>query len=248
MSNNSESNYLLELNEYRNILFNKKEGAPGRNYLKIRGLTKETAEFWNLGYCPIGFTPSIYKNNQYVQKKMHGRLIIPVFDQNGKLVTISGRKVFDTLPGPKYDMYPFAARKILFGLWQNKNEMRNQNRAAITEGQIDVITSWQQGFKIVSSSFGAHGSLDHLALLARYAKKINVLYDSDKAGFEGINAIKGLSILCDLDIEFKNPFPKGEDLDSWIKKNSSEKLIELLDKSKTSDLMEKLKKIEGRIR
>jgi len=242
-----DNNFEEEMKIYKDILFNKKEGVQGRNYLKIRGISKETADFWNLGYCPLNFTPPMYKDKPFLQKKMQGRLILPVFDQSGKVITISGRKVFQTLPGPKYDMYQFPARKILFGLWQNKEEMRKLNRAAITEGQLDVITAWQKGFKIAASSFGAHGSLDHLALLSRYVKKINVLYDADNAGFEGIKAIKELSKLCDLEIEFKNPFPRGEDLDSWIRKNSSEKLFELLDKNKISTLKDKLKNMEGKI-
>lgn len=233
------ADFELENQFYRKALFHPTVGEPGRKYLESRGINEETINFWEIGWAPMGHK---------TYRKLQGRITFPVRDHNGKMVTISGRKAFQTLPGPKYDMYPFAARKILFGLWQNKNEMRFHNRAAITEGQIDVITAWQKGFKIVSSSFGAHGSLDHLALLARYAKKINVLYDSDAAGWEGIKMIKELSALCDLNIEFKNPFPKGEDLDSWITKNSVEELIKLLDKTKVDDLADKLSKMMGRIK
>ncbi|MNC41904.1 DNA primase [compost metagenome] len=229
------SNTFVQENEfYKMALQHPVAGEPGRRYLSMRGITEETIKFWDIGYAPIG-------HKRY--RKLQGRITFPVFDHTGKIATISGRKVFDSLSGPKYDMYPFAARKILFGLWQNKNNMREMNRAAITEGQIDVITSWQKGFKIASSSFGAHGSLDHLSLLSRYAKNINVLYDSDKAGYAGIQGIKELSTLGDLNIEFKNPFPHGQDLDSWIKNHSAEELFNLLDRNEVSILKEKLLKI-----
>lgn len=248
MEKNIQNQYTKELEEYIYILFNTPEGKPGRNYLKLRGITKETAMYWKIGYCPIGYTSSI--NRQFnIKSKFQGRIIFPVFDQNGVIVTITGRKIFDTLPGPKYDMYPFPARKILFGLWQNKANIREQGRAIVTEGQLDVITAWQKGLKIVTSTFGAHGTLWHLGLLARYAKRLDILYDNDSAGFEGVEGIKKLSTLGDLDIRFQNNiFPKGEDLDSWIKNHSLEELFILLDQGKILSLKEKLKRLESRIK
>ena len=228
-------NYEKENDFYKESLFHSTVGQQGRNYLGERGINLETIKFWEIGWSPIS-------NNKYT--KLKGRITFPVRDQHGKIITISGRKAINTLSGPKYDMYPFSARKILFGLWQNKENIRKENRAAITEGQIDVITSWQHGYKIATSSFGAHGSLDQLAILSRYAKKIDVLYDSDAAGFKGIESIKSLSTLGDLDVNFKNPFPKGEDLDSWIKKNDVEKLLFLLDKEKIDELKIKLFKMK----
>lgn len=230
-----DEKYNQENDYYIRALQHKEIGEPARIYLKKRGIDERTIDYWQIGFCPIG-------NKQY--KKLQGRITFPVYNQSGKIVTISGRKIYDTLNGPKYDMYPFAARKTLFGLWQNRENIREINQAAITEGQLDVITAWQNGFKIATSSFGAHGSLDHLSILSRYAKKINVLYDADEAGFKGVEAIKSLSTLGDLEIKFNNPFPKGEDLDSWIKKHSSEELFNLLNKNEIENLQNKLAKIK----
>ena len=235
-----ESDFEKENEYYKKALLHPTIGEPGRRYLKLRGIAEETIKFWEIGYCPIG-------HKRY--KKLKGRITFPVKNQNGIIVTITGRKVFDTLPGPKYDMYPFPARKILFGLWQNKENIREQGRAIVTEGQLDVITAWQKGLKIVTSTFGAHGTLWHLGLLARYAKRLDILYDNDNAGFEGVKGIKKLSTLGDLDIRFQNNiFPKGEDLDSWIKNHSLEELFTLLDQGKMLSLKEKLKRLESRIK
>jgi DNA primase len=229
-------NYFEENEFYKYALFHKEVGEPARIYLSSRGINDETIKHWEIGYCPLG-------HKTYT--KLKGRITFPVYDQKGNIVTISGRKIFDTVNGPKYDMYPFNARKTLFGLWQNKNNIREVNRAAITEGQIDVITAWQKGFNIATSSFGAHGSLDHLALLSRYAKRIDILYDADEAGFKGIKGIKSLPTLGDLDIHFKNPFPTGHDLDSWIKDKTSDQLLSLLDKSEIDILKNKISKMGG---
>jgi DNA primase len=234
-----EANFDQENEYYKWALLHPTIGEHGRRYLQTRGITEETIKYWEIGYCPIG-------HKQY--RKLKGRITFPVRDQKGSIITISGRKVFDTLPGGKYDMYPFPARRTLFGLWQNRNDIRKLNRAAVTEGQLDVITAWQHGFRIATSTFGAHGTLWHMGILARYAKTLDILYDGDKAGWEGVEGIKKLSTLGDLNIRFRNNlFPKGEDLDSWIKKNSAEKLFELLDKSQVESLSERLKKMRGSI-
>lgn len=233
-----EQDFIKENEYYKKALKHPTIGEPGRRYLESRGINEETIKVWEIGYCPIG-------HPEY--KKLKGRVTFPVRDQQGKIVTISGRSVFKTLPGPKYDMYPFSARKILFGLWQNRNNIRELNRAVITEGQLDVITAWQNGFKIATSSFGAHGSLDHLAALSRYAKLIDILYDGDAAGLKGIEGIKQIQTLGDLELRFKtNIFPQGDDLDSWIQKNSAEKLFELLDKSEIDSLKSKLMRMKQR--
>ncbi|AEO93677.1 DNA primase [Bacillus phage G] len=234
-----ENNFDLENEYYKWALKHPIIGEPGRRYLQSRGINEETIEYWSIGYAPIG-------HKKYT--KLRGRITFPVFDNNGKIVTISGRSVFDTLK-PKYDMYPFSARKILFGLWQNRHDIRDHNRAIITEGQIDVITSWQNGLKIVTSTFGAHGTLWHLGSLARYAKRLDILYDNDSAGKEGEEGIKNLPTLGDLDVKFNGTiFPKGTDLDNWIQKHSPEELFTLLDQNKMLSLREKLRRMGERIK
>ena len=145
-----------EMKEYSDILLNKPEGKPGRDYLKTRNITKSTAIAWNLGYCPVGYTPKCYKDlpvNFKFYQKMYGGLTIPVFDSNKNLVTISRRRVielnkikgYEDFKNPKYDHYPFNARSVLFGLNMNQGDMFLNNIAVVTEGQLDVISAWQKG-------------------------------------------------------------------------------------------------------
>ncbi len=240
------SNFDEELMEYENILFSLESGVLGREYLRNRGITKKTAKFWNLGYCPIGYIPNCYKDqaNENVYpfwEKMWGRLIIPIIDQNGKVISLSGRRIVQYKDTPKYDHYRFPARQILFGLGQNKNDIMENNRCIITEGQMDVISSWQKGLNIVVSSFGAHGSLSHLALISRYCDKIDVIYDGDEAGKKGMKDIRKISSIGELDINIvNNIFGYGEDLDSWIQKNSAKKLLDIIDNKKDNILKYKL--------
>lgn len=235
-----------ESREYQHILFKTEAGLPGRAYLKQRGITEETARHWEMGYCPYGHNAKVYRDMKKIQKKMYGRITFPIRDQNGKMISISGRLVLQLKEVPKYDHYPFPARRILFGLWQNKDDIRELERAVVTEGQLDVITAWQNNFRIVTSSFGAHGSLDHLALLSRYSSIIDILYDADKAGEKGIEGIKKLTSLGDLDVRFQRPFPRGEDLDSWLRKHSVDELWKALEKNEADNLKLKLMRMKSR--
>lgn len=239
-------NFEAENDYYRKCLKHPTIGQIGRNYLESRGINEETIEKWEIGWSPYNCTPTCYKSEKTkFWKKHYGRITFPIRDQSGKMLSISGRLVLKLNGVPKYDHYPFPARRILFGLYQNKEDIRKMNRAVVTEGQIDVITAWQAGFRIATSSFGAHGGLDHMALLSRYAQTVDILYDADKAGIEGEEAIKKLSTLSDLDVRFQKPFGKGQDLDSWITNHSADELWNLLDKTEVDVLKEKLLKLKG---
>lgn len=224
-----------ELDYYIDILYNSEEGKEARKYLKSRSIKKSTAEFWELGYCPIGCIPPNYnKDDEYKPyEKMWGRLIIPIKNQNGDLISLSGRLLKKVEGIPKYDHYSFPSRQTLFGLYQNRNDIRKLNQVNITEGQFDVISAWQCGITNICSSFGAHFSEDHLAILSRYTNEANIIYDEDFAGNKGTNNIKKLSSLGDMYIyKVTNLFNEGEDLDEWSKKHTKEEFYDKIENNR----------------
>ena len=238
-----------ELKEYINILLNEPEGKIGRDYLVKRKISKNTAIEWEMGYCPVGYIPTIYTNEKFpFWEKLWGRVIFPIYDSNGNIVSISGRKVVDVptrAKNPKYDHYSFNARKILFGLWKNKEEIFIQNKGIITEGQLDVITAWQHGIKIVTSSFGAHCGENQFVLMNRYCDNIILMYDNDDAGYKGTEKAKEIARKNGFNLKVKCPFPNGIDLDSWLQTHSSKEFFDLLNYNKMSYLQDKLKKMRG---
>jgi DNA primase len=240
---------LQQENEYyQQCLLDPILGKAAREYLFQRGIGMEAIKKWEIGWSPVGCTPPNFdvKEEYKVWKKMWGGITFPIKDQNGVYISISRRKVIDC-GGPKYDHYPFPARRILFGLYQNKQDIQLKDRVIITEGQLDVISSWQKGLRIVTSSFGAHCSLDHFAVAARYATKIDILYDQDNAGKIGTDAVLDFTTWGDLDVSLKkNIFPQGEDLDTWIRNHSAEELFTLIDKDKTDYLKKKLMMLKRR--
>jgi len=243
--------YIEELKEYKNNLFDNKIGEVARDYLKSRNIKPSTAKFWHLGYCPDNFVPKCYEyenktsDEQYhFWTKMSGRLIMPILNQNGELISLSGRTLHEDVK-PKYIHYPFPARKTLFGLYQNRKEIMNENIVIFTEGQFDVISAWQKGFKLCCCTFGAHYSNDHFAISSRYTNRINILYDADTAGTTGAEAsLLKNNIRGDMQIKILKYFLRnGEDLDNWIQHNDYHQIINFINKKKEDILTSKLKKM-----
>ena len=212
--------YKEENNYYKQQLFNK-ENKIARQYLLSRGITQQTALDWELGFCPISD-----------KSKLKGRITIPIYDQNGNMISISGRLIYNLKKKSKYDHYPFPARSILFGLYLNKEYIKQQNTIFITEGQMDVIKAYQSGVKNVVCSFGAHCSLYQIAIAVRYCDNVYIIYDNDYAGQQGakkiITDIKQQNI-TDINIKSLNLFSQNEDLDNYFSKHTKEDFTKLVD-------------------
>ena len=222
--------YEAEVNEYTDILFNTVEGAPGRAYLARRGITPDTAKHWRLGFSPANFKPVCYEGKAIkfsFWERMNNRVTIPVLDVSGRVVAISGRAVVDEVT-PKYWHYQFPTRRTLFGLYQNRQTVFNENLLIFTEGQLDVISAWQRGFRVVASTFGAHFSSDQLALAARFTDRVAILFDADRAGQDGaLASLTKAEIRGDVDVKILRGFLKpGEDLDGWVAQNDYRAIID----------------------
>jgi DNA primase len=237
--------YEQESKEYENNLWNKEIGKPARDYLRKRNIKPNTAKYWHLGYSPENFIPECYKDETNEKfkfwEKMNGRLTIPVYDQNGSLIAISGRAI-NPETKPKYMHYQFPTRRILFGLFFNEKEILKQNMLILTEGQMDVISAWQNGFKLCSCTFGAHFSSEQLAIASRYTDRVNVLYDDDDAGQEGANnSLEKIKLRGDVKVRILRGILKnGNDLDDWIKKNDYHFIMKIINSSKEDLLKYKL--------
>lgn len=225
---------------YIKCLFNKEIGKSARTYLNKRGISKETAEFWKLGYSPTDMiNPVFNEDNLYKPwEKLQGRITIPIYNQNDELISISGRLINKIDNRPKYDHYPFPSRSTLFGLSQNKINIFNEDRCFVTEGQMDVISSWQAGVKNIVSSFGAHFSLSHAALISRYTNNIDIIYDNDFAGYKGMNKAKEFQ-KYNLNLNILRILDNGEDLDSFFKEKTKEDFYALINNSDKISILQK---------
>ncbi|HZH35465.1 MAG TPA: toprim domain-containing protein, partial [Pyrinomonadaceae bacterium] len=123
---------------------------------------------------------------------------------------------------PKYLNSPETAAYTkgnnLYGLFQNKEEIRRRKFAILVEGYLYLLTPFQHGVRNCVASLGTALTQNQARLLSRFCKKIVINYDGDKAGIKA--AKRAVEILLAEDFEIKVlVLPDGADPDDFIRAN-----------------------------
>jgi DNA primase len=145
--------------------------------------------------------------------------MFPVLDAQGRPIAFGGR----TLKGEdaKYINSPETAAYVkgrnLFGLNLTRDEIRRQGYAILVEGFLDLVVPYQFGVRNLVASLGTALTSDQAKLLSRFARKVLVNYDGDRAGIQA--AKKSIEILLAEDLEVKVlVLPDNADPDEFIRK------------------------------
>ena len=239
-----ESDQVIELNQWAlqwwHDQLQSKAATSVRQYLKQRGLTDETAQTFRLGFAPDswealsthlrqkGATQEQLERSGLVVKKeeggsydrFRGRLMFPVFDAQGKPIAFGGR-ILDPEGEPKYLNSPetpaYTKGRHLFGLNLTRDEIRRQGFAILVEGYLDLIVPYQHGVQNMVASLGTALTPEQVKLIARFARKVVVNYDGDRAGVQA--AKRAIETLLAEDIEVKVlVLPDNADPDDFIRK------------------------------
>ncbi|MFY0628560.1 MAG: DNA primase [Reichenbachiella sp.] len=213
----------------------------GLSYFKERGFHEETIKAFDLGYSLdewqglkdaaiakghkdefLEKAGLIIKKEDKAYDRFRGRVIFPVHNITGKVIAFGARtlKVHDK-KSPKYLNSPetelYTKSKILYGIFQAKNEIRNQSNCYLVEGYTDVVSLAQAGIKNVVASSGTSLTDDQIKLIKRYTENVTVLFDGDKAGIKA--SMRGIDMMLAGGLNVKAvPFPDGEDPDSYASK------------------------------
>ncbi len=131
-----------------------------------------------------------------VYDRYRGRVVFPIFAHTGRVVGFGGRILAakaDDPKAPKYINSPqtlvYDKSRVLYGLYQGRQEVRKQEEAILVEGYMDVLALHQAGYTNAVATCGTSLTPDQVALAGRYAKRIVMLYDGDGAGVAA--ALKG---------------------------------------------------------
>lgn len=201
-------NLLYEINKSAKDFFKKNFTPEALNYLKNRGLTKNTIENFEIGFASagpdeltrnllkMGFPAAEVETAGLTIKTERGtywdrfrsRIMFPLFNAFGKVVGFTGR-ILPELENSGFGKYVntpdtpiFNKSKILFGFHQTKNDIRESRVVILVEGQMDFLMMWQDGVKNVAATSGTALTVDHLRTLRRLADSLILLFDSDEAG------------------------------------------------------------------
>ena len=179
----------------------------------------------------------ILENNNKKYDRFRGRIIFPIHNLSGKVVAFGARILKDEKNQPKYINSPetslYVKSKILYGLYQSKNNIRKDDNCYLVEGYTDVISLFQIDINNVVSSSGTSLTSDQIKLISRYTKNITILFDGDKAGMDA--SLRGMDLILENDMNVKIvSFPEGEDPDSYSKKVGKEKFQEFVKSNGTN--------------
>ena len=241
--------------------------AVGLTYFKERGFNDHIIEKFHLGYSPEAPTAfaDYARNNQYSEKalvesgismngergwydRFRGRVMFPIHSVSGRVLGFGGRILSSTAKAAKYLNSPenpiYHKSKVLYGLYQAKQEIVKRDEAFLVEGYTDVLSFYQNGVRNVVSSSGTALTEGQIGMLKRYTQNITLLFDGDAAGLRA--SFRGLDMMLEQGVNVRVvSFPEGEDPDSFAQQKSNEELEEFLKDSKkdfisfkTSVLME----------
>ncbi len=227
---------------FQDLLHNTEAGKLiGMSYFKERGFIGDTVKNFQLGYATEGwdvFTQraikegysfdvlqkaglSILTENGKQLDRFRDRVIFPIQNLTGKAIAFGARLLKKDEKQPKYLNSPetlvYHKGNVLYGLFQAKKSIKEQDNCYLAEGYVDVISLHQAGISNVVASSGTALTQEQIRLIARFTHNITVLYDGDAAGIKA--ALRGLDLILEEGLNVKIVlFPDGEDPDSFLRK------------------------------
>lgn len=204
-------NSLFDLNEsmaetFHNFLLSSQEAQDARDYLARRKISQDTIERFRLGYAPRdpkwlhehllrqGYSDEFLQESGFFSRRSYpyplfcNRLMFPVKNWQGRTVAFGARDLSFRDDSPKYINTPetevYSKKHNLYGLFEALDSVKKEGRAIVCEGNFDCISLHQAGLKCAVAPFGTAFTSEQASLLARYCSRIELLFDTDKAGQE----------------------------------------------------------------
>ncbi len=238
---------------FHNNLKKDKSSKIVRDYLAKRGVGPETIDKFQLGFAAggnsltnymrkNGFTLDTLEKTSLVTSKgegftdlFHNRIIFPVFDIRSRIVGFGARVIDRQTKSPKYinslENALYSKRNHLYGLNFAKDEIVKQQGVIVVEGYLDMITPFMRGVNNVVASLGTALTPEQIRLIKRYAQRVIMVYDSDKAGQNA--TLRSLDLLLEEGLKVKiMQLPPGSDPESLFRKKGKEFFLELLNKAR----------------
>ena len=175
-------------------------------------------------------------NTDKVYDRFRNRLIVPIFDMQGRVVAFGGR----SLDGqePKYLNSPetevFEKGKMLFAFDKASSNIRKRDKAVVVEGYFDVISLHSKGITNSVASLGTALNKYQISQLCRCTDSKNIIinFDSDNAGRLAtkrvINEVESLSLHDQINLKILE-IKSFKDPDEYLKENASEDYFNLID-------------------
>jgi DNA primase catalytic core len=202
----------------RFLLENFPEARSCQEYLDTR-ISKESQELFQFGYFPDSnnlsalsslIDENILKEEKLIYSKNIEDCLFPrkanfgYFDKHplimiyrdayGKIIALIGRSLLSEEERrlqkiPKYKNTVFLKGHHVFGLYENKASIIENDCVYVVEGQIDVIKAMERGIKNIVALGNSYMTPYQFSVITRYTNNIVLLLDNDEAGLKGRSRI-----------------------------------------------------------
>ena len=225
-------------------------GAEARAYLERRGVSKQVAEEFGLGYAERGsilarklqsdFGATHLESSGLVLRRDDGsgffdrfrnRLMFPIHNESGKLIAFAGRALTDEdqpkyLNSPETDIYKKSS--VLYNLHRAKKATRQADHVILVEGYMDVIGLHSAGVQQAVASCGTSLTANQVRVVRRFSENVVVNFDADPAGTNA--AARSIQMMLEEGARIKVlELTGGLDPDEFVKAHGAEKYREALE-------------------
>jgi DNA primase catalytic core len=172
---------------------NRKEGKEIRGRLRDLGILRETGH-----------------------EHFRGSVVVPLYDAEGKLVQMYGRKIrTDLRKGTPDHLYLPGPQRGVFNL----AGIQASEEVILCESLIDAMTFWSAGIRNVTTAFGVGGLTPDLwdAFHVHGTKRVLIAFDRDKAGDEGAKKLAEKLTAAGI-AAYRLQFPRGQDVNEYASK------------------------------
>lgn len=235
-------------------LYGTNDGKKVLEYLYRRGLKDETIKEFRIGFAPDKYDelyPLLIKKgiskdiliksglvsaknlaSDSIYDKYRARLMFPIFDHVGRVCGFGGRALKHD-QAPKYLNSPenliYNKSKVLYGLYQSKNFIKEKNQIVLVEGYFDVVLPYQAGIKNIVATSGTALSNQQIRIVKRLTDNVVTSFDTDNAGVEATKRAYLLFQAEDILVKILTGIDKKDPADFVLEHGS--KFQELVDKA-----------------
>lgn len=241
---------------FQQILAESRLAESARAYLRQRGIPEAAEKKYRLGYTPSPdqggwdyITALLQKKGMAVADieraglavrnerggyydRFRDRVLFPIVDMSGRVVAFGGRILGEGKP--KYMNSPessiFDKGRLLFGLYQHKETIREQRRALVVEGNFDLLSLAVHGVENVVAPLGTSLTRQHVRSLRGYCDEVVLLFDGDAAGLKA--AMRSVPFFLAEQVEAQVVLlPEGHDPDTLVREKGAEGVEHLVEQA-----------------
>ena len=230
---------------FHQLLLSDPGAQKAREYLAKRGIPEEITKEFRLGFAPdswnflVNGLPKqkiateaakeagliVPRDNSGFYDRFRNRVMFPIIGLTGRVVAFGGRILDDGQP--KYMNSPespvFDKSRTLFGLYQNREHIRQAKNCLVVEGNFDLLSLVVHGVRNVVAPLGTALTQAHVRSLKGYTDEVILLFDGDQAGLKA--AMRSVPLFLSEQVTARIAvLPESHDPDTFVREFGPEGL------------------------